>query len=203
MFKCDTVTAQSAFLLDCCGPAGPRIVNFQGMQMQAEMLLTPKIDAMRVELRQWRAEDFPAYAAYYADPETAQYVGGVKDAQAAWRHLASLIGHWALRDFGVWAVEDKETGRLIGCVGFWMPENWPQLEMPFWFLSDAYESGLAAEALRAALDYGRRRFADIEFETYIPIGAEAANALAARAGGRRDGVIDLFDFGEHAVFKWR
>ena len=171
--------------------------------MQVDMMVTPKLDAERVLLRQWRSADFPAYQAYYANPETAQYVGGVKDSQAAWRHMASVIGHWALRDYGVWAVEEKQQGRFIGCAGFWMPEQWPQLEMPFWFLPDAYESGLAADALRAVAQYGHLRFSDVDFVTYIPVGAAAANGLAASIGGRRTGVIDLFDLGEHAVFKWR
>lgn len=171
--------------------------------MKVDTMLTPRLEAGRVMLRQWCADDYPAYRDYYADPETAQYVGGVKDAQAAWRHLASVIGHWQLRGFGVWAVEEKRSRRFVGCAGFWMPQEWPELEMPFWFLADAYPDGLAAEALRTVLDHGLERFADVDFATYIPVGAAAANGLAASIGGRRSGVIDLFDFGLHAVIKWR
>lgn len=171
--------------------------------MQVDTLVTPRLAGERILLRQWRADDFPAYRAYYADPETAQYVGGVKDAQAAWRHLASVIGHWALRDFGVWAVEDTKHRRFIGCAGFWMPQEWPELEMPFWFLPEAYGSGLAAEALETVRDYGLRRFSHLDFATYIPVGAAAANGLATSIGGKHTGEIDLFDFGRHAVIKWR
>ncbi len=169
---------------------------------EPDILLTPRLETARTRLRQWRPSDFPAYETYYANHETAQYVGGVKDSQQAWRHLASVIGHWALRDFGVWAIEAKESERFIGCAGFWMPENWPDLEMPFWFLRHAYHDGSGAEALSAALAYGRRRFTGIEFVTYVPIGAQDAQRLAESIGGRRDGTLDLFDFGAHAVFKW-
>lgn len=38
--------------------------------------------------RQWRTEDFDAYAGYYTDDNTAKYVGGVSDRDQAWRRMA-------------------------------------------------------------------------------------------------------------------
>ncbi len=67
-----------------------------------------------VVLRQWKPEDFPFYAAYLADESTARFYGGKVDGQKAWRHLASLIGHWTLRGFGVYAVASSGTGELQG-----------------------------------------------------------------------------------------
>ena len=38
------------------------------------------IETKRLQLRQWRENDFDKYAAYYADENNAKYVGGQKNA---------------------------------------------------------------------------------------------------------------------------
>ncbi len=43
----------------------------------------------------------------------------------AWRNMALVLGHWQLRGFGLWAVEDRASGLLAGRVGCWRPEGWP------------------------------------------------------------------------------
>jgi RimJ/RimL family protein N-acetyltransferase len=63
-----------------------------------------ELETDRLRLRQWKEEDFAAYAEYYAHEETAKLVGGRCHREAAWRRLASLIGHWTLRGYGYWAV---------------------------------------------------------------------------------------------------
>jgi len=63
------------------------------------------IKTKRLELRQWNEKDFGNFARYYADEDNARYVGGQKDTESAWRHMALLIGHWQLKGFGYWAVD--------------------------------------------------------------------------------------------------
>ncbi len=36
----------------------------------------------------------------------------------AWRQMATFAGHWVLRGFGLWAVEERATGRFIGLYRF-------------------------------------------------------------------------------------
>ena len=68
-------------------------------------------ETQRLLLRQWKADDFETFAGYYANEQTAKYVGGVSDRDQSWRRMASLIGHWALKGYGYWAVEEKDDGR--------------------------------------------------------------------------------------------
>ena len=70
------------------------------------------IETKRLRLRQWNADDFGDFARYYADEDNARYVGGQKDPERAWRHLALQIGHWTLKGFGYWAVDEKATNEL-------------------------------------------------------------------------------------------
>ena len=93
-----------------------------------------ELETQRLKLRQWEARDFEPFAAYYANEETARYVGGLADRDQAWRRLASQIGHWALLGYGNWAVEEKETGRFVGCVVLWHSPGWPELELGYWLV---------------------------------------------------------------------
>ena len=86
-----------------------------------------KLESNRLLLRQWKETDFEAFASYYANEELAQYVGGVKTREEAWRLMASYIGHWQMKGFGYWAVEEKESSNFVGAVGLWKSPEWPDI----------------------------------------------------------------------------
>ena len=71
-----------------------------------------------------------------------------------WRLVAMLLGHWALRGFGQWALEDAETGAFVGRAGLWEPEGWPGVEVGWLVDPDRWGEGLATEAGRAAVEWG-------------------------------------------------
>ena len=62
-------------------------------------------------------------AAFYASPISSFY-GGPCDREDAWRKFAAYPGHWALRGFGPWAIEEKSSGAFVGLSGLWFPEGW-------------------------------------------------------------------------------
>jgi RimJ/RimL family protein N-acetyltransferase len=111
------------------------------------------LDTERLRLRLLRDDDLDAYAELCADPEVMCYVGdrGVLSREDAWRQMALLAGHWQLRGFGMWAVEDRTTGAFIGRVGLHYPEGWPDREVAWAIGRKYWGQGLAFEAARAAL----------------------------------------------------
>ena len=68
------------------------------------------IETKRLRLRHWNEDDYANFAAFYADDFNAKYVGGLKNSDEAWRLMALNIGHWQLKGFGYWAVDEKGTG---------------------------------------------------------------------------------------------
>jgi RimJ/RimL family protein N-acetyltransferase len=91
----------------------------------------PELQTPRLRLRGWRNDDLDTYAPMCADEEVMRYIGpGATQTRAeAWRAMASFLGHWQLRGYGMWALERRDTRQLVGRVGFINPEGWPGFEI--------------------------------------------------------------------------
>ncbi len=69
----------------------------------------------RLHLRPFVAADFEAHAGICADPEVMRYIRiGALSRTDAWWQMARYMGHWQLRGYGLWAVVERSTNRLIG-----------------------------------------------------------------------------------------
>ncbi len=100
-------------------------------------------------------DDFEAFAAIVADPEVVEFLddGEPIDREACWRGMAIFLGHWHLRGYGWWAVEDRRSGEFLGRIGLYNPEGWPGIEIGWLLRRDVWGSGLATEGAAAALDF--------------------------------------------------
>ena len=71
----------------------------------------PLIESERLILREFREGDLDAYARICADPEVMRFLGGQPyDRAQSWRHMATMLGHWTLRGYGLWAVVGPRYG---------------------------------------------------------------------------------------------
>ncbi len=160
-----------------------------------------ELETDRLLLRQWRPDDFDHYAEYYADEELARYIGGACDRQQAWRRWAAEIGHWTLRGYGFWAVEEKQTGNLAGCVGLWFPDGWPELELGYWLMPIAQGKGYATEASLASREYAYEVVGAKTLVSYIHPDNQASKRVAERLGAHLEKTIELMNFGPHCVYR--
>ena len=69
----------------------------------------PEMETERLRLRAPKPEDFEPLVDFYAG-ERSRFVGGPLRRDEVWRGFAAVIGHWALRGYGFWSVEIRETG---------------------------------------------------------------------------------------------
>lgn len=113
------------------------------------------LETERLLLRQWREEDdFEEYARICSDPEVMRYLGGKPFSRLeAWRHMAFIIGHWQLRGYGHWAVEEKASGKFIGRMGFLNPQGWPGFEVGWTLARECWGKGYATEGARQMLEH--------------------------------------------------
>jgi RimJ/RimL family protein N-acetyltransferase len=151
------------------------------------------VETPRLLLRPFCNADLDAYAAMSADAEVMRYIGNgdTLGRDMVWRQMAGFLGHWVLRGHGMWAIEERASGRLIGRVGFLNPEGWPGAELGWLLARDAWGQGYATEAARAALDCGRRELGLGELISLIRPDNQRSAALVARLGAAREKSIDF------------
>lgn len=152
-----------------------------------------ELETKRLRLVKFREGHFEPYAAMCADPRVMQYLGTgvVLSRDEAWRSMASMLGHWQLRGYGMWALESRQTGEFIGRAGFLNPAGWPGFELGWTLAPGHWGKGYASEAARAALGYA---FDVLKQDRVISL-IRAANAPSIRVaeaiGEKLAGELDL------------
>lgn len=152
----------------------------------------PTLDAGDVSLRAVRESDLDAIAAFYAT-ERSHFVGGPLDRIASWRVISASLGHWALRGYGYWQIEDKASGQPAGACGFIFREGWDEPELG-WQVWDGFEGrGIAFQAVQAARAHGARHFGLDGVISYIDPRNARSIKLAERLGASFERETVFFD----------
>jgi RimJ/RimL family protein N-acetyltransferase len=152
----------------------------------------PVLETERLILRMWREADFDEYARMCADPDVMRFLGGKTMTRLeAWRHMAFLVGHWMLRGYGHFAVEEKASGRFVGRLGFLYPAGWPGFEIGWTLARDCWGRGYAIEGARRALEYGFVELDQPHIISLIHPDNRASISVAERLGEKLEGETDL------------
>jgi RimJ/RimL family protein N-acetyltransferase len=103
-------------------------------------------------MRGWREEDLDAWSRIAADPDLARMIGDErpKTRSESWQHIAEMAGHWALKGFGHWVLEEQGSGAVVGRAGLLYPPDWPDLEVGWTVAREHWGKGYAPEAGSAA-----------------------------------------------------
>lgn len=154
------------------------------------------IETDRLRLRPPEPKDAESYCEMMADPDVARFLtpdGNPQSRADAWRGFASWLGHWTIRGFGFFALEERATGAVVGRAGPWEPEGWPGLECGWTVASSHWGKGYAPEAAIAAVRWTFAQFPDLPRIISL-IDPENANsqAVARKLGETKSG--DTFEF---------
>ena len=114
------------------------------------------IETERLILRPWRESDAGALFKYASDPDVGPRAGWPPHRSV--EESLELI-RTVFSGEGMWAVELKETGEAIGCVGY-LPASASNLEIGedqcevgYWIAKTYWDKGICTEAMRAVVDY--------------------------------------------------
>lgn len=140
----------------------------------------------RLQLRQWRDDDLPAFAELNADEQVMEYlIGPLSQTQsdAMAQQIRELI---AQRGWGFWAVERLADSRFLGFVGLHTPRPElpcsPCVEIGWRLVRDAWGQGFATEAAQAALRAGFDRLQLKEIVAFTAAGNLRSQAVMRRLG---------------------
>lgn len=162
-----------------------------------------ELRTQRLLLRQFRAGDIDAYAAMCADPEVTRYLrptGEPMSREDAWRQMAMFCGHWQLRGYGMWVVEELASERFVGRIGLHYPDGLPDRELGWAIARQFWGKGLASEAAQAAADHAFRVLEWDHVVSFILPGNVRSIRLAERLGSRLVGTVALRGH-EHLVYR--
>ena len=114
------------------------------------------METERLILRPWVETDAEALYKYASDPEVGPRAGWPphQSVEESREIINGIFG-----GEGMWAVELKETGEPIGCVGYLTAEcsNLPiaddEAEVGYWIAKPYWNQGICTEAMKAIVDY--------------------------------------------------
>lgn len=166
------------------------------------MLATiPCFTSERLVLRAFTSDDFEPMADFFADPVSSSY-GGPCGRDEAWRKFAVYSGHWVLRGFGPWALEEKASGAFVGVSGLWYPEGWSEPEITWALVPGQHGKGYATEAAKRSLQAAYEHFGWTTAISVVATNNPASIAVAERLGARYESTIP-FRQGQAHVYRHR
>jgi RimJ/RimL family protein N-acetyltransferase len=149
----------------------------------------PVIETQRLILRGQTKEDFPAFAAMWADPVVTRFIGGAPlSEEDAWSKFMRIAGHWALLGFGFWGIFEKASGKRIGEAGILdvkreiVPSFHGVPEIGWGLLPEVHGKGYATEAVQAILGWAENRFGKVRMVCIIDPDNAPSLRVAARCG---------------------
>jgi RimJ/RimL family protein N-acetyltransferase len=152
------------------------------------------METERLILRQWTLADFDEFAAMCADPEVMRFTaedGKPLSRFGSWRAMAGIVGHWTLRGFGLFAVTERTTGALVGRIGPWDPEGWPDFEIGWMLRSEDWGRGYATEAVNRCIAHAFTDLNRSHLSSFILPENTRSIRVAERVGERLEGEVAL------------
>ncbi|UAK23950.1 GNAT family N-acetyltransferase [Sphingomonas nostoxanthinifaciens] len=142
----------------------------------------------RLRLRPHRLDDLAGRAAMVAEPSTMHHVGGAQDAEENHARILRYAGHWALRGFGAFAIEEQESGRFAGECGLaffhrGLGDDFDHSPEAMWLLAGWAEGhGFAYEAMSGVIDWHDRHREPQPLVCLVAVDNVRSLVLAARLG---------------------
>lgn len=154
----------------------------------------PTIATARLRLVPPSAHHFEALAALLADPAFAVHLEMEPCTRLeAHRSLCAMFGHWELRGWGGWLVEERATGVFVGRVGISDWEGWPEPELGWTIVPAYWGRGYAVEAARAVLDFARSLQRTTQLVSFVRANNTQSVRVAEKLGAVYERDIELYE----------
>jgi ribosomal-protein-alanine N-acetyltransferase len=116
----------------------------------------PQLDTPRLRLRRLTMRDAADIYRYSRDSEVARYVlwdahRSVSDSRA---YLRFMLRRYRNHEPASWGIEWKQTGEIIGTIGFmWIQDDNAAAEVGYSLAREYWNQGIMTEALQAVIRY--------------------------------------------------
>ncbi len=152
----------------------------------------PDIDTPRLLLRRMTMADAQDIFAYSRDPEVSRHVlwdahRSIHDSRA---YLRYILRQYRAGEPSSWGIELKETGHLIGTIGYmWWNQEYHSAEVGYSLSRTYWNQGLMSEALRAIIRFGFDEMHLHRIEAQHEVTNPASGRVMEKAGMRPEGIL--------------
>ena len=115
------------------------------------------IETARLRIRRIVPSDVDAMHAVYGDAESMRYVGDGQplSREGCEKWIGITLNNYAVRGYGMFALEERASGRVVGFAGLVHPGGQDDAELKYALGRPDFGQGYATEAAIALLGYGR------------------------------------------------
>jgi RimJ/RimL family protein N-acetyltransferase len=149
----------------------------------------------RLRIRDWRDDDFEAYAAMNADPRVMEFFPGMVSREESLLRFARGRARIAARGYGFWPVEVLGGPPFIGMVALVEPDFaapfMPAVEIGWRLAAAHWGRGYATEAARAALEFGFERLGLPEIVSFTTAANTRSRRVMEKLGMHRSPADDF------------
>ncbi len=109
----------------------------------------------RLLIREFTKDDYENYFILHGDPQVMQFIRPAEDREACDKRFEDTILNLPAHEYlGRWAVNEKESGRFVGCFVICpIPKQEERIQLGYSFIPEVWGRGYATEASIAGVDY--------------------------------------------------
>lgn len=152
----------------------------------------PVLTTERLILRKMKLSDAQDLFAYAQDPQVSRHV--LWEAHTSVRQSRQFL-RMARRQYRrgqpcSWAITLKDSGRMIGTIGFmWLNTDWLSAEVGYSLSREYWNQGLMTEALRAVIAFGFDTLGLQRIEAQHTLGNPASGRVMQHVGMQYEGTL--------------
>lgn len=162
----------------------------------------PVLETDRLRLRKLTMHDAQDIFDYSSDSQVAQHVlweahRSIGESRA---YLRYMLRKYRACEPASWGIEWKETGRIIGTIGFmWIQSDNAAAEVGYSLSRAFWNRGVMTEALRAVIHYGFSTLRLNRIEAIHELDNPASGAVMRKCGMQYEGTLreKLFNKGKY------
>lgn len=145
----------------------------------------------RLKIREIKVEDVARLYELYSDERITQYMEPLfrdpgQETAYTREYIKNVYGFYG---YGMWIIENKETGQVIGRAGLEYKEGFDGLELGFMLGVDYQHKGYAYEACSAVLRYGISELGQNRYYALTDEQNAASVSLCRRLGFTKKGIV--------------
>lgn len=151
------------------------------------------LDTKRCRVREMTVDDLDALYKIYEHPSITRYMEGLyedkqKEAEYTEDYIKNVYGFYG---HGLWIIEEKDTGRIIGRAGLSHREEYAEPELGYVIGKPYQNKGYATEVCREILRYGREEIGFRHFNAFVQKENLSSVRICEKCGFVRKGTAQI------------